>query len=140
MKDPDFQLQKAYYTALNGNITYSGKDIPIYDRIPRGAGEAWIQIGDFISTRQESKDGYSTERMVSLTCHTRLRSGGGKKKVNSISNQVLQLIIDQPLIDTSGQFEFHEQTLETSSNTEDSQADRVIFQKVLIIKNYVEQI
>ena len=139
MKDPDFILRKAYTTALKGNITHNGKTVPIYDRVPNDVKAPWIKIGSMVTANEQDKDHYNTQVLMSLEIHTAFVRGGGKKQADLISNQVLQLIVGQPL-DGTPDFNFHEQKLESKDFVEDISPDRYIYNKILIINNYIEQI
>lgn len=138
MKDADFILRKAYTDALKGNVTYNGKTIPVYDRVPNGASAPWIKFGSQTTIDDSEKDSYTTERLMTLEVHTAFIKGGGKKQADLISNQILQLIIGQQL-DGSPDFTFHEQRLESLDFVEDIAPDRYIYNKILIINNFIQQ-
>jgi hypothetical protein len=138
MKDADFVLRKAYTDAIKGNVSYNGKTIPLYDRVPNDAKPPWIKFGSFATIDSSDKDAFTTERLVSLEVHTAFIRGGGKKQADLISNQILQLIIGQAL-DGSPDFNFLEQRLESLDHVEDITPDRYIYNKILIINNFVEQ-
>ena len=138
MKDADYILRKAYTTALKGNVSYNGKTVPLYDRVPNNANPPWIKFGSQATIDDSQKDSYTTERLMTLEIHTAFIQKGGKKQADLISNQILQLIIDQPL-DGSPDFTFHEQRLESLDHVEDITPDRYIYNKILIINNFVEQ-
>ena len=138
MKDPDFVLRKAYTTALKGNVTYNGKTVPVYDRVPNTAKAPWIKFGSMVTANDQDKDHYNSEVLFSLEIHTAFVKGGGKKQADLISNQVLQLIIGQAL-DGTPDFVFHEQRLESKDFIEELAPDKYIYNKILIINNFIEQ-
>ena len=138
MKDPDFQLRKAYVTALKGNVAINGKTVPVFDRVPNSATAPWIKLGSMTTINDQDKDQYNTEVQFLLEVHTAFIKGGGKRDADNISNQVLQLIIDQPL-DGGADFTFHEQKLESKDHVENIAPDRYIYNKLLIINNFIEQ-
>jgi len=140
MKDPDYQLRRAYFTALDGNVTSVGKVVPVYDRVPNNAVDPWIKFDTMAGDRIEEKDGFTTNRLFSIVCHTAFNKRGGRKQADQISSQVMQLIVDQTLTDVSGQFVFHEQTVQDFASNEDDRGDKVILQKIIIFNNFIQQI
>ena len=139
MKDADFILRKAYTTALKGNVTNNGKTVPVYDRVPNGAKPPWIKFGNQATIDDSDKDKFTTEHLMSLEVHTAFKAKGGKRQADLISNQILQLIIDQPL-DGSPDFVFSEQELEGIDFVEDITPNSYVYDKIIIINNYVQQI
>ena len=139
MKDPDYILRQAYTTALKGNVTNNGKTVPVYDRVPNDAKTPWIKIGSMVTGNDQDKDNYNTQVLLALEIHTAFIRGGGKRQGDLISNQVLQLIIGVQL-SGSPDFIFSEQRLESKDFVEDIAPDRYIYDKILIINNYIEQI
>jgi hypothetical protein len=94
MKDPGFEIRKAYFEALNGNVILNGKSVPVYDGTQTDAMFPYIILGT--QTNPEgvgAKVCYNTDSTIELDIVTGyLGDSGGKKDSDDIANQVKQLI------------------------------------------------
>lgn len=106
MKDPSQELTDALYTAINGNVTYSSIATPVYTMVKEWEDrtcDQLIQLGEVRYNMDMSpKDGNISEGTVDIFVDTFFtgKNEGSKEPMNSIANQVGQLI-DQALTLTS---------------------------------------
>ena len=54
-KDSTTELQVAYYTLLNTNVTLSGSPVPVYDEVPANGTYPHIQFNDTTLTDNSTK-------------------------------------------------------------------------------------
>lgn len=97
MKDPSDELLDALYTALNGNVTYSGSAVPVYTRVVSWEDltvERYIRVGEVRMDEDGPKDANITKGTVDIFVDTFFtgKDEGSKVPMNAISNSSTQLI------------------------------------------------
>ena len=93
MNLPNKALQTAYYQALNGNISYDGSNVPVYDIVPKDADYPFIVFVSQNTIEDVTKDDFGTEIVFELDVVTGFEgSFGGKSQAYDISNDVVQAI------------------------------------------------
>lgn len=97
-KDSTTQLQTAYYTLLNTNVTLSGSAIPVYDEVPSNATYPHIQFADTTLVDNSTKSTFMDEVTFSLSVVDRFSlDNGTRSRINSIVDQVKQIIRARPI-------------------------------------------
>ncbi len=97
-KDSTTQLQTAYYTLLNTNVTLSGSVIPVYDEVPSSATYPHIQFGDTTLVDNSTKSTFMDEATFSLSVVDRFSlDNGTRSRINSIVDQVKRIIRARPV-------------------------------------------
>jgi hypothetical protein len=97
-KDSTTQLQTAYYTLLNTNVTLSGSVIPVYDEVPSNATYPHIQFADTTLVDNSTKSTFMDEATFSLSVVDRFSlDNGTRSRINSIVDQVKQIIRARPV-------------------------------------------
>lgn len=137
MKDPDFELRTLYNDALQG-ITYGSKSVPIYSRVPNDADGFWVKLHTISASDDSDKDAFTTERLFSVIVHDVYRKGGSFKRLDSIASEVLNRLVGIKF-PSSVDFVFHEQELESSDVVEEASGGYYVVEKLLIIRNYIQQ-
>jgi len=102
MKDPSQEVITAFYNALNGNLTYStgGNDIDfrVYTSLPESEVRNYVLVSNAFFTNPTTKDKSILEGTISIeVCSGTFSRQGRWDGANSISNQVLQLLVKQTL-------------------------------------------
>ena len=98
MKLPSGELQKAYFTTLNGNISNGGSNVPVFDVVPPDQGYPYIHfVGQNVVESNFNTDKRITDIIMELDVVTGFDgSFGGKKQSFEISDQVIELIRQTP--------------------------------------------
>jgi len=98
MKDPSQKIVDAYYSLLNGKVTYSGKKVKVFKRPPKdteipiikGAMYHYIEIGDVTDSETGSNaDVFSHDATCEIYVVVGFPGIGDKSVMNNIVNQVL---------------------------------------------------
>lgn len=101
MKDVSTPIINAFYSLLNGNVTYANKTVKVFKRPPKdteipivkGALYHYIEIGDISDTEApRNADVYVHDCTVDLQVIVGFPGIGDISLMNNIVNQVLQLI------------------------------------------------
>ena len=102
MKDPSQEVITAFYNALNGKLTYStgGNDIDfrVYTSLPESEVCNYVLISSVFFTNPTTKDKSILDGMITIeVCSGTFSRQGRWDGANSISNQVLQLLVKETL-------------------------------------------
>ena len=143
MKDPSQELLDALYTALNGNVSHASIATPVYTRVKEWEDrtcDQYIHMAEVRYTMDGSpKDGDLSEGTVDIFVDTFYtgKNEGSKEPMNSIANQIGQLI-DQGFSLTS-----FTQVLGRISEMEDFDYELdpqgVVFRKLITYSFIIEQ-
>lgn len=98
MNDVKTDLQGAYYTLLNGNITYSGSTISVYDimNVPQDPDYPHILITDYTQIDDSDKSSFGEEITVDLEIIDRATQRASRSGIFSIVNQIKNIIRVRP--------------------------------------------
>jgi len=98
MKDVKQDLQSAYYTLLNGNISYASETIAVYDveNIPQNPNYPYISLGDWTQIDDGDKTSFGEEITFDLDVVDRAEQRASRAGVYSIVNQIKEIIRVRP--------------------------------------------
>ncbi len=102
MKDPIKFIKSAYYTALDGAITYNGSTIPVYDEeADETGGDYYIVISTIIDADLPNKGKFmnEVEVLIDVVSQNNWRVDLVKQIVDAMTAKVLNTII--PSINTT---------------------------------------
>jgi hypothetical protein len=102
MKDPIKFIKSAYYTALDGAITYNGSTIPVYDEeADETGGDYYIVISTIVDADLPNKGKFmnEVEVLIDVISQNNWRVDLVKQIVDAITAKVLNTII--PSINTT---------------------------------------
>ena len=144
MKDPSFVVRKGLFDVLNGNISYDGSNVPVYNVVPDNADYPYIIIYS-VSTDQieDNKSNYIIDVDTRLEVVTRFSSSsGGQLQANKIINSITQLIILKTglLNLSSDNFNVYSQTNNGISYLTEDLPDHTYYRGVLSMSVKLEQI
>ena len=136
MKDPSDQIIGAFYTALNGNLSYGSTNWPVYTSSPSGTD--YVLIGDLDLVDASAK----IERLHEGTIIVEVVNGGNnktfsRKKVNDISDDILSRIAYVYLTMTG--FSFVVAPYVEAMNTFEETTDTEIVVRKLITFRFIVQ-
>jgi hypothetical protein len=144
MKDATKFIRAKIITALNGNISYSGSNVPVYNRVPSDATFPYIRVYS-VSTSQinDNITAYNTEVITRLEVITRFPGdSGGDLQMNDIMNDIMELLISKTssAFDlSSDNFKVYSTTNEGVSYVQEDTVDHTYFRAILELGNKIEQ-
>jgi len=93
MKDVSNVLYSALFSSLNGNITYQGQTIPVFELVPQSAQNDYIYLADLNLSESSAKDRFMQNGYINIQIITRLQHDGSSNvKLDNICNQVKQAL------------------------------------------------
>lgn len=96
MKDPIKFIKNAYFTALDGAITYNGSTIPVYDEeADETGGDYYIIISTIVDADLPNKAKFmnEVEVLIDVVSQNNWRVDLVKKIVDAITEKILNTII-----------------------------------------------
>ena len=145
MKDPIKYIRQAIITALSGNISYGGSNVPVYNRVPSSASEPYIKVYS-VQTNEadQNADEFITETLTRIEVVTAFDSDdGGELQMNTIVNDILVLIRTRSngYFDlSSNDFNVYTCVNEGVTYLEDDRNDKTYFTAIIDISNRVLQL
>ncbi len=97
MKDPIRFIRLKIIAALNGNITSSGVNVLIYNRVPSQVSYPFIRVYS-VSTNavDDNQSKYNVECITRIEVATRFDGdSGGELTVNEIMNQITSILVSK---------------------------------------------
>lgn len=139
MKDPTSELHDAYFTLLNGNVSISGTEIPVY-KWEKPGNETRVEIAATVMEDASTKDTYIMEVSQDITIVSSLRIPGADERsiADQISSEVVQLVVADTLM-TLTSFDMLNASLTGSEVFEDETYDSTTYRKELTFKHLIAQ-
>ena len=144
MKDATKFIRAKIITALDGNVSYGGSNVPVYNRVPSDATFPYIRVYS-VSTSQinDNITAYNTEVITRLEVITRFPGdSGGDLQMNDIMNDIMELLISKTssAFDlSSDNFKVYSTTNEVVSYVQEDTVDHTYFRAILELGNKIEQ-
>ena len=142
MKDCSNNIRVKYLAILNGNITYNGKNVPVYGNdsfstVP----ENYVIIGDITETADNNNQLFVSGADVVIDIFSEQYMTRNNSIVDNIANQILTLLIPTTGVQDIGDADFQIfATARTSSRYLTMQeGNNYINRKILIINNSIIQ-
>lgn len=120
MRDTQYVLRSAYYTALSGNVTINATPVPVYDNVPENTDYPYIKL-----STQDSSEGIATKDCVATVDNilidivTGFKKGGGKTQSDQIADQVFQLIYPKVILPDGFNTAYTRKVMDTTLEEDD---------------------
>lgn len=87
-------IRKAIFDALNGNVTYSGSVVPVFNKVPHNTTYPFIKIyGDSEKSVNLNQSDFINEVVTKIEVVTRFKgNAGGELQAQLISTLILDII------------------------------------------------
>lgn len=93
-------LRGAVYNALNGQVSYNGQDVPVYDkkrRVNSPRGNLFIILGSQReSDDPQTSDAFITDSQLDIEVWQTTEFEVSEDPIDDVSDHVLQIIIPEP--------------------------------------------
>lgn len=142
MLDCANSVRTLYIAALNGNITYNGKSVPVYGQTPFGTTpQYYIVIGDINENGINTNHSFGNNVEVNIDIFAQQYRVYDNSVVDNIASQVLNLLI--PTTNVNGfddaNFEVFPTTRTGSTYLPLYDGDNFVARKIITISNLVNQ-
>jgi hypothetical protein len=144
MKEPIRFIRQKIFTLLNGNVSYGGSNVPVFNRVPSTQSEPYIIIysADTSQTNQNQSD-FIVECITRIEVITAfLSDDGGELQVNDIVESILELIKTSTtdFFDlTSNNFNVFTSNINGIAYSEENDDEKTYYRAIIDIANRVQQ-
>lgn len=144
MKEPIRFIRQKIFTLLNGNVSYDGSNVPVFNRVPSTQNEPYIIIYsvDTAQTNQNQTD-FIVECITRIEVVTAFFSDdGGELQVNDIVESILELIKTSTtdFFDlSSNNFNVFTSNINGIAYSEENDDEKTYYRAIIDIANKVQQ-
>jgi hypothetical protein len=97
MLDTSNAVRQAYITALNGNITYDGNNVPVYANIPfKTPPKKYVIISDIREVQDLNNNAFFNNVVVTLDIFAEQYMTNDNGVVDNIASQIMQILMPVP--------------------------------------------
>lgn len=143
MIEPAKYIRKAFFAALNNNLTYDGAILPVYDSFSdEDNGAHQVMITNMNGENQDDKVSFASDWTLVLDIVTRTDGSGNKSIADAIGEQITTIL--QPSRKTTGltidsPFQLLNLQLQSSRYLEEETDTRYLVRKLLTYRFRIVQ-
>lgn len=142
MRDCANNVRTIYVNALNGNISYNGKDVPVYGQTPfRTTPQNYVVITDISETAVNTNNTFQNEVDVNIEIYSEQYRVNDLSIVDNIADQILNILIPDTGIDgfQDTYFTVYPMSRTNSLYLSLYSGDNYVARKIITINNLVNQ-
>lgn len=142
MLDCANSVRSIYVTALNGNISYNGKNVPVYGQTPFGTTpQYYVIISDINEVANNTNHTFQNQVDVIVDIFAEQYRVYDNSVVDSITSQILNLLIPTPNVNgfSDANFFVYPTSRTSSRYLPLVNGDNFVARKIITISNLVNQ-
>jgi hypothetical protein len=142
MLDCSNNVRVIYVNALNGNLTYNGKDVPVYGQIPFDTTpQNYVVIGNITETSDNTNHSFGNDVEVVVDIFSEQYRVNDLGVVDNIASQILNILIPDTQVDgfDDANFEVFPIGRSSSRYLPLQDGDNYVARKIITINNLVNQ-
>lgn len=142
MKDCSNSVRTIYVNALNGNITWNNKNVPVYGQPPFvTVPEQYAIITNINETADNTNNSFNNIVDVTIEIYSEQNKNNNMNQVDSITSQILNILIPDTKIDgfDDTDFEVFPMSRTNSNYLPLWDGDNYVSRKIITIRNLVNQ-
>lgn len=142
MRDSKRALRTAYFNALNGNITLSGRNVPVWDRVPTREKYPYIKLAEQTTAQAGGKRGCLMQDTTILLDIVTSFDGeqGGKQESDIIADQCFVILTEGTPPSMGTDFKLVGVTVDSDFDLEESSAAGYIVRRLIRFRNSIQQL
>lgn len=135
-------LRKGYYTTLNGNVTYKGSPVKVYDTfaLPEDAGYPYILLSSQTSAQRLVKGCKVYDATILIDIVTGSLTPSGRFSAENIAEQVENLVNTTRIDITADGYSIGHTTRESDSDVGSKNDQYYIFRKLMRYKHLIDKL
>jgi hypothetical protein len=142
MLDCSNNVRVIYVTALNGNLSYNGKDVPVYGQTPFDTTpQNYVVIGNITETSDNTNHSFGNNVEVVIDIFSEQYRVNDLGVVDNIASQILNILIPDTQVDGFDDADFEVFPIGRSSSRylPLQDGDNYVARKIITINNLVNQ-
>lgn len=141
MKDSSNELKKAYYNALQDNISLNGSTVDVFEIVAANQTPPFIYMADFEAVDNSNKDNYGFDAIIGFSVVTKYTNAtGGATESDSIVNQILKLVRAKTQLSGLVDFEIITTKVASTFQNKTTDASGTTVTRVIRLEHYIDQI
>ena len=142
MKDTSNSVRTIYVNALNGNLSYNSKDVPVYGQNPfRTLPKNYVIISSITEQASNTNDSFGNIVSVDIDIFSEQYRVNDLSVVDNIASQILNILIPDTKIDGFSDTDFivYPMSRTNSVYLPLYNGDNYVARKIITINNLVNQ-
>jgi len=142
MKDTSNSVRTIYVNALNGNLSYNSKDVPVYGQNPfRTLPQNYVIISSITEQASNTNDSFGNIVSVDIDIFSEQYRVNDLSVVDNIASQILNILIPDTKIDGFSDTDFivYPMSRTNSVYLPLYNGDNYVARKIITINNLVNQ-
>jgi len=142
MLDCSNNVRVIYVSALNGNLSYNGKDVPVYGQTPFDTTpQNYVVIGNITETSDNTNHSFGNDVEVVVDIFSEQYRVNDLGVVDNIASQILNILIPDTQVDgfDDANFEVFPIGRSSSRYLPLQDGDNYVARKIITINNLVNQ-
>lgn len=142
MLDTANSVRSIYVAALNGSLSYNGKDVPVYGQTPfRTTPQNYVVIGNITETSDNTNHSFGNNVEVVVDIFSEQYRVNDLSVVDNIASQILNILIPDTQVDgfDDANFEVFPIGRSSSRYLPLQDGDNYVARKIITINNLVNQ-
>jgi hypothetical protein len=142
MLDCSNNVRVIYVNALNGNLSYNGKDVPVYGQTPfNTTPQNYVVIGNITESSDNTNHSFGNNVEVVVDIFSEQYRVNDLGVVDSIASQILNILIPDTQVDgfDDANFEVFPIGRSSSRYLPLQDGDNYVARKIITINNLVNQ-
>lgn len=142
MLDCSNNVRVIYVNALNGNLSYNGKDVPVYGQTPFDTTpQNYVVIGNITETSENTNHSFGNNVEVVVDIFSEQYRVNDLGVVDNIASQILNILIPDTQVDgfDDANFEVFPIGRTSSRYLPLQDGDNYVARKIITINNLVNQ-
>ena len=142
MLDTSNSVRSIYIAALNGNLTYSGKNVPVYGQTPFvTTPKNYVVIGSISEISDNTNHSFGNDVEVVIDIFSEQYRIYDNGVVDNIASQILNLLIPSPSVSGFSDANFFVYPIARTSSRylPIENGDNFVARKIITISNLVNQ-
>jgi hypothetical protein len=142
MLDCSNNVRVIYVNALNGNLSYNGKDVPVYGQTPFDTTpQNYVVIGNITETSDNTNHSFGNNVEVVVDIFSEQYRVNDLSVVDNIASQILNILIPDTQVDgfDDANFEVFPIGRSSSRYLPLQDGDNYVARKIITINNLVNQ-
>jgi hypothetical protein len=142
MLDCSNNVRVIYVSALNGNLSYNGKDVPVYGQTPFDTTpQNYVVIGNITETSDNTNHSFGNNVEVVVDIFSEQYRVNDLGVVDNIASQILNILIPDTQVDgfDDANFEVFPIGRSSSRYLPLQDGDNYVARKIITINNLVNQ-
>lgn len=96
MVDIQYLIRKSFYESLNGNLSYSSADVPVFDEVSDGSSDLYVILSTQDASEKSTFSHFSHDAFILLDIVHKTTYSSTKDAIDTVAGQILDILKPTP--------------------------------------------